>query len=352
MQEFNSNLISAISERIPKKGEQLNFLMNTSSMGKETAYRRLRGDIPFTFSEACTVAKALGISLDNIAKVNRLDKPVFELEISPDDTNNYIQYKLEQYEQSYSFFTNSPITQIETVCNIIPYAFLFPYENLFRIHSFRLLYQTDTKRNAIKFAERQLPDDLNEKRIELAKLNHCMPENTIIFDRHIFISFMKHIRYYYSMDLVDDDEMEILKREFLALIDDFENIAIAGKRCDGEGEGCKSWIYLSNIDFDCNYSYVIGENFERAYMDGIYLMDTISSSDPQICRLHKEWIESLKKYSTLISVSGEMERRAFFDAQRQLVVEVLEKKMERTGYESLFFREREAKSMFRAEQTR
>lgn len=322
MQAFNDNLIEAIRERIPKKGDQLLFLMSTSSMGKETAYRRLRGDIPFTFAEACSIAQQLRISLDNIAKVNKLDKPTFELEISPSDVNDYVRYKLNQYEESYNFFTSTPNLLIESVCNIIPYSFLFEYENLFHLYSFRLLYQTGSKGNAIKFSDKRLTDELHEKRKRLNALSYHMPENTVIFDRHIFTSFIKHIQYFYSIGLISDEDKEVLKEEFFQLIDDFENMAIIGRTRTGYEDATKSWFYLSNIDFDCNYSYVKGDNFERAYMDGIYLMDTISSSDPHICKLHKGWIESLKKYSTLISVCGEIERRAFFEKQRQLVREI------------------------------
>lgn len=322
MQAFNDNLIEAIRERIPKKGDQLLFLMSTLSMGKETAYRRLRGDIPFTFAEACCIAQQLRISLDKIAKVNKLDKPTFELEISPSDVNDYVKYKLNQYEESYSFFESAPNLIIESVCNVVPYSFLFEYENLFHLYSFRLLYQAGLRGNTIRFSDRRLTDELQEKRMKLIALSNHLPENTVIFDRNIFTSFIKHIQYFYSIGLISEEEKEVLKEELTQLIDDFENMAIIGRSRSGNENAAKSWFYLSNIDFDCNYSYVKGDNFERAYMDGIYLMDTISSSDPHICKLHKGWIESLKKYSTLISVSGEMERRSFFEKQRQVVREI------------------------------
>jgi len=315
MQTFNDELIEAIRSRIPKKGEQLSFLMDTSSMGKETAYRRLRGDIPFTFSEACVIAQKLKISLDELAKIGRTDKPVFELELSPDSPIDYVLYKMDQYEQSYDFFLNTSNIIMESICNTIPYPLFFPFENLFRIYLFRIIYQTEHKKDFQSFSDFILPDDLNKRRIEMADKNQLMPEDSLIFDRNIFSAFMSQIKYFYNIGLITGEEKEIIKEELAQLLSDFEEMAIAGKK----KSGTKSWIYLSNIDFDCNYCYVKGDGFERAYMDGIYLMDTISSSDPYICKFHQLWIDSLKKYSTLISISGEIERKTFFNEQKRVL---------------------------------
>ena len=49
MNELNTNLIEAAKERFPAKGQLANILMDTLYMGKEAIYRRLRGEVPFTF---------------------------------------------------------------------------------------------------------------------------------------------------------------------------------------------------------------------------------------------------------------------------------------------------------------
>ena len=41
--------------------------------------------------------------------------------------------------------------------------------------------------------------------------------------------------------------------------------------------------------------------------------------DAGIFRSLKEWIQSLKKFSTLISESGEMQRIQFFKQQREII---------------------------------
>lgn len=57
MNELNTNLIEAAKEKFPAKGQLANILMDTLYMGKEAIYRRLRGEVPFTFQEAALFQK-------------------------------------------------------------------------------------------------------------------------------------------------------------------------------------------------------------------------------------------------------------------------------------------------------
>ena len=60
MNELNTNLIEAAKEKFPAKGQLANILMDTLYMGQEAIYRRLRGEVPFTFQEAAHYFKRTG----------------------------------------------------------------------------------------------------------------------------------------------------------------------------------------------------------------------------------------------------------------------------------------------------
>ena len=51
----------------------------------------------------------------------------------------------------------------------------------------------------------------------------------------------------------------------------------------------------------------------------IFSINSITSRDKEMCKNLKEWIQSLRKFSTMISESGEMQRIQFFKKQRELV---------------------------------
>ena len=48
----NANLIEAMKEKLPLKGQLADMLMDTLYIGKEAVYRRLRGEVPFTLQES------------------------------------------------------------------------------------------------------------------------------------------------------------------------------------------------------------------------------------------------------------------------------------------------------------
>ena len=81
MNELNTNLIEAAKEKFPAKGQLANILMDTLYMGKEAIYRRLRGEVPFTFQEAAIISKELGISLDRIAGVSFSNNAMFDINV-------------------------------------------------------------------------------------------------------------------------------------------------------------------------------------------------------------------------------------------------------------------------------
>jgi len=312
---FNQKLINAIENAYPKKNDQIRLLTNAIYLGKEASYRRLRGEVLFSFSEACTLARILDLSLDEIAMTGRSETPVFELKIHPTELVKYGYQKLEEHEHTFEMMMNGSVELIQSASSLVPYSFLFLYENLAKFRHFKWRYQTESKLIPGKFSEMEVPPEIIERQKSLGKNILKLPENTIIFDRNMFISFAKEFQFFHKSGLISDADLQKLKDEFIELIEYFESLAIYGQN----NLGNKIWLYMLNIDFEFNYAYIKGRDFEYAYMDGIYMMDTIMSSDPDICRLHHKWINSLRKYATLISVSGEKQRREFFDKQKQFI---------------------------------
>ena len=46
---LNNGLIKAMREHLPEETNLANYIMDIISIGKEAVYRRLRGEVPFTF---------------------------------------------------------------------------------------------------------------------------------------------------------------------------------------------------------------------------------------------------------------------------------------------------------------
>ena len=79
--ELNTGLVNAVREKLPSKDNLANALMDILYIGKEAIYRRLRGEVPFTLTEATIISRKLGISLDKMIGVSFQDNAVFDMNI-------------------------------------------------------------------------------------------------------------------------------------------------------------------------------------------------------------------------------------------------------------------------------
>ncbi|MDR0659295.1 MAG: hypothetical protein LBG19_00505 [Prevotellaceae bacterium] len=318
--EFNQRLLAKIGETYPRKSQQLEFLMDKMSLGKESAYRRLRGDVPFSFTEACIVSQKLGLSLDDIVKNTiKNENPSFFLHVPPpsetlDDYLHYYKHTYAIYDVFLDKWANDPELKIYFASNIVPQAFMFPYHYLSKFRAFAWKYQMHHNIAPAKFSAINMPDDIYAKQQILLQKIRQFPECTYIISRNIFDNLVKMIQYFFDLSLLTREEVITLRDELLQLLSKLEILTTQ----ESLEHNRKILVYLANIDFDSNYTYIQGSKYERSFIE-LYFINTISSSDSQLCRIQKEWIESLKKYSTMISMSGNIERIAFFDRQRELV---------------------------------
>ena len=75
------NLLNAIKEEFPQKTNLVNALVDLLCIEKEAVYRRLRGEVAFTFAEIVTIANAFGISLDNLVGTVTAKSRPFQLKL-------------------------------------------------------------------------------------------------------------------------------------------------------------------------------------------------------------------------------------------------------------------------------
>ena len=68
-----NELISTMREVTPKEGNLANILMDILCMSKEAIYRRLRGEVAFTFSEVAIIAGQLGYLNADFEKYEVID---------------------------------------------------------------------------------------------------------------------------------------------------------------------------------------------------------------------------------------------------------------------------------------
>jgi hypothetical protein len=312
---LNENLIEAVKEKIPKGVNLANVLMDTLYIGKEAVYRRLRGEVPFTFTEASIISNSLGVSLDRVSGANSSKNALFALNII-DHKHPVGTYhaQIENNIQIFKAVKDNPTLEWYAASNIIPQVFYLDHDNLARFLLYKWMYQHEKIHYIKYFSELKFSEDLREKQKEYVKVSREAASSNFIWDNMMFYSLVNDIRYFIDINLINRDEAEVLKKEILCLIDDLEQLAAKGFHKPGKSIR----IYVSNINFEASYGYLEADDFKLSVLR-LYSINEITTADQEVFEYQKEWIHSLRKYATLISISGEMQRIRFFEKQRQYV---------------------------------
>lgn len=312
---LNTNLIEVMKEKIPDGINLANTLMDILYIGKEAVYRRLRGEVPFTLNEASIISKKMGVSLDQIVGISYTNNAMFDLNLlqSSDPIKTYCTI-LCHYLDLFEGLRNDPTSELSTASNMIPQTFYLKYDCLSKFRLFKWMYQNE-KVNCVKyFSDLVLSDELKQAQKNFVEATQYIQTTNYIWDSMMFFHLVNDIKYFASVHLITDEEVIKLQDELLRLLDDLEGIATKGKFETGKDVH----IYISNINFEATYSFVENSNMQLSLIR-IFSINSITSRDKEMCKNMKEWVQSLRKFSTMISESGEMQRIQFFKKQREIV---------------------------------
>ena len=301
----NTNLIEAMKEKLPLKGKLADMLMDTLYIGKEAVYRRLRGEVPFTLQEAALVSRKLGISLDKIIGISFKSNAMFDMNIvdydDPFESYYNILYK---YVRLINTLEDDPNSSLGTSSNIIPQTLYLKHDLLAKFRLFKWMYQNKYIQ-CKSFEELELPQKLINIQKDYVDMTKHFHSIDYIWDSMIF----QHL-----INDISNEAKEDIKKELFLLTNELEDLATKGKTENGNTVR----IYVSHINFEATYSYVETNNIQLSLIR-VYSINSLTTMDNEIFCSLKEWIQSLKKFSTLISESGEMQRIQFFKQQREII---------------------------------
>ena len=75
------SFLAELRKKIPQGAKLTNTLVDMLYIEREAVYRRLRGEVPFTFMEVMVITKELGISLDNLTETDTCKSRPFQLKL-------------------------------------------------------------------------------------------------------------------------------------------------------------------------------------------------------------------------------------------------------------------------------
>ncbi len=314
MEDPSLEIIKVIKQNLPNEMNLVDFFTEIIPMKKEAAYRRLRGEIPLTLVEVKQIASYLRLSLDKLLKIK--EEGTYSSNIVRMNGNNLIDAYCKTMEQvivATKYMGLDPRAKTYAAIDVMPTSYAFKYPAISKFRFFKWAYQCRNTLSPLRMSEIRIPSKV--RHIETTYMEAVKKIDTNhVWIRELFGPYINDVHYFSEMGLILRDEVKILREESFQLLEELEkDITVARTEFGGS-----LLVYLANTYFDANYIYVEGNNFKASAIN-VFEINFLSSVEEEICNDTKDWIESLMRYSTLISRSGEIERVNFFNLQRRMM---------------------------------
>lgn len=311
---YNS-FLDEIGRKIPQKTMVVNILADLLCISKEAVYRRLKGEVPFTFFEAITISRHFGISLDNLDMVSSPISKPFKLKlieyINPAESDFALMEEMTTILKS---FEDIPDPEAGEITNILPQPLYVSYEHVFKFYLFKWKYQSNKQNQSTPYKDIIVLDKLRKTQEEYVKWSKRL-HATYILDHQIFHYLVSNIRYFYNIGLITHKEVQLIKQDLLKILDEIDFLARAGSfRETGQSVN----IYISNVNVDTNYIYVATPDYQLTIIK-VFILNGIASTDKKTFEELKYWMKSMKRQSVLITGSGDKERISFLEEQYKIV---------------------------------
>jgi len=303
MKSLNEKVVSEINRKLPKNTTAVNYLMNLLYLGKESAYRRLKGQIPFTFEEVIAIANDLGFSLDKITGKEKGGRVFFD--INTDLTKSFSDLYINSLKSDIKIIKElSSVADLKilSALNRIPLRFL-PFKNLFKFDYLRFLHSKGALPVTVNFSD-AIPDIVNELHKEAVYAMSRLDNVTCVINDAAFSKIIKIIQYSYHTEIVSYEDLKLLQKELFEMLAFFEKLITTGVNDSGASYS----IYHSMVEPEAN---CICCEYGDYKMSQVWLSPEspiIVNDDRLMYQIQKNWLESKIKYATLMTKSNELLR--------------------------------------------
>lgn len=312
---FYQEFISLLRKKIPHKATLANTMADLLIIDKDAVYRRLRGNVNFSFAEMAIIAKKLGISLDKIAGIENVQSRPARLNIYNQLNPTSVDYEMfSSHVDLLKSIKDEPDTQIMEASNFFPHYLFQDYEYLTRFYIFKWNHSIMLG-DVLPYHEVIIPERLRVLQKQTCEYARHISSTLYVLDNMVLLRLVTNIKYFVKINLIKEEDVALIKNDLMTLMDNLEKIATKGKH---EDTGKKVSIFIADVASDTSYSCLQTKNIKLTLIRAFILNATVTF-DAEVFNYACTWIQAMQRMSTLISVSGEKVRAMYFDEQREII---------------------------------
>lgn len=304
----------------PNKKELVSVLADILNMESVSISRRLNGKIQFTVREMGIVADKLNISIDNLIK-EKTDSDSILLSVkllmpSSSESLESLVKEIETSKNKLKKMLEDPL-RAGYIFDSLPVEFFAPYQHLCKFFYYKWAYYFTDENIHMDYSNWLIPDSIKELQAELVSCQHNFQSIFYIWDNPLIINLIREIDVFAKMRIIKDEDILLIKEDLHHMLNDVEmNIANEGSREKNGGPSIE--LYISNIKI--GVSCICYDSQDYSFVNyGLPFAQASLQEDVYAYNKVYQWINSIKKISTLISGSGAINRRIFFDEQHKII---------------------------------
>ncbi|MDR1004103.1 MAG: hypothetical protein LBL97_03740 [Prevotellaceae bacterium] len=315
MEDKKKRLARQIIYLLPPETKPVQYLIDALGIVKESAYRRLRGEVSFSFEEIVILSKKLGFSIDELVNETATHHAIFALSGNTSNTQEEVFIRMLHIITDAIEARGNMVNQYVYVSlNKLYPLFYANRPHLLKFFYFEYMHQIMEISTYYHYCDTVVPPGVS-------KLCAAMPYDKVkqstfmlVTPDNLFINTMNKIEYYHHRNLITDEELVDIKQDLLSILDELEAETNTGITASGG----KLNAYISPFNVAQNSVHINDDDRLKSffYVDPINMMST---TNPELCAVHRRWFDSLKKYATYISGSNQAMRNDFFDKQRKYI---------------------------------
>lgn len=320
--DLQESFIRAMSDKISSKAELTDRIADILRIERESAYRRLAGKVNFSINEMGLLASQFGISVDRLL---RKDDPdllwiPFMLENpmqarSFDNLCDMMDLSLNVLEQMASHPCDSG-----HVYTSVPMEFFVFFPTLARFMFFKWGHHFVGTEEFNDFSNWKIPPRLTNIQERIVRCSN-IKSTYYIWDMGLIMNMAWEIDYFSRMHIITPEEKNIIRLELKELLKNLERF-LDGMFIPDIPLCPEMDFYVSLISLGFTVSSHASPNSHLVYFATPFSFSVIDDSRESYLKI-RGWIDSLKNISTMLSRSGRVERKIFFDTQYKIIDQVL-----------------------------
>lgn len=321
-EDLHDAFIGKLCKKVPRRADLVARISDILRLEKESVYRRIAGRVNFSVREMGILARELGLSLDSLLyRDKEFQWLPFRLE-SPQQFRSMDSFydMIEFNQKCIGEMTRDEPGETGNVYNSLPMEFFISSPLLTKFMFFKWGNYFVRSEEFNSFSRWEMPERVAAIAERCAGL-YNFREAFYIWDSSLVWTLAREIDNFHRMGVITPEEKGAIKAELMNLLRRIEQ-ALNGTYVSSVPFPAEMSFYVSSINVGFSSSYFAAGDRHFATLQTNFSFSKIENSEEDFLRI-KEWIRSFCNISTLLSWSGRIERRQFFESQYKIVDSML-----------------------------